>query len=121
MKLPWQRAKNWWDQCGDGQPFETLLGRYLADGHYVWSSPTVFVLAAEVRLNNGSLVLSKRPNAWYVHLAAVARGKFNAAAFLRLAPRPHEGVCWHRRGRLHVFRWDQFAGRQPAPPMTHGK
>lgn len=121
MKLPWQRAKDWWNQFGDGQPFETLLGQYLAGGHYVWSSPSEFVLAAEVRLDGYLMVRATHPNAWFIHLAAAAHGKFDPAAFVRLAPRPHQSVCYHRRGRLHVIRWDQFAGRQPAPPMTNGK
>lgn len=121
MKLPWQRARDWWLECGDGQPFETLVGQYIAGGHYVWSSPTEFVLAAEVRLHNGVMAQSVSPNAWFLHLAAAAKGQFHPAAFLRLAPRPHETVCWHRRGRLQVFRWAQFAGRQPAPPMHYGQ
>lgn len=120
-RLPWERAREWWNaNRSDGQSFETLLGRYISSGHYVWSSPTEFILAAEVSRRIGNDEPEPGcPNAWFIHLAATADGVgLDPKAFMRLAPRAHRWVFFERRGRLRVHRWSQFAGRQTALP-TH--
>jgi len=121
--LPWQRAKAWWDAHRvDGMPFVALLGSYLAQGHYVWSSPTEFILATELCYQPPEQFdFQLAPNAWFIHLAATADGRrLDPGVFMRLAPRVHPWVLFDRRGKCHVHRWDQFAGRQAPLPMSHG-
>jgi len=91
--------------------FEDLLGHYMRAGHYVWSSPTEFVLGAEVVWDGQRYFIDPpNANAWFIHLAARADGiGVDPGAFKRLAPRQHPWVLFHRRGRLRVYRWSQFA------------
>lgn len=123
----WSRADAWWAAANPDCTLAKLVGRYIAQGHYVWCSPDRFVLAAEVELRWGDgggveFAATESPDAWYVHIAATAErvGMGAARAFLSLAPRPHPWVVYHRRGSLRVIRWGAF--RQTVPPWdSHGK
>jgi len=108
MASPWMRAKKWHLENGGDIPFEALLGRFIAEG-YVWSSPTEFVLAKEVRVE-GRKMVDGPANCWFVHLAS---GDDPFKRFLEVAPKPHSLVCWNRRGkpRLHIYTWEKFKRR----------
>ncbi len=121
--FPWLRAKAWWEaNRADGQPFSRLVSNYITQGQYLWSSPTEFILAAELCYQTPDQVdFQLAPNAWFIHLAATATGRrLDPGAFMRLAPHPHPWILFDRRGKCHVYRWDQFAGRQAPLPMKHG-
>lgn len=110
--LPWQRAQAWWRKHNPRTPFAVLIANYLRGGHYLWNSPTEFILAASARWDGRRLRTGGEPNAWFIHLAASSVGiGLDIAAFLRLAPRPLPWVCWERRGVLRAFRWDSLVGR----------
>lgn len=122
--LAWERAREWWTaNRSSGIPFSDVLANYIREGHYVWSSPKEFILAAQVRYEPGwGIAGNVAPNAWFLHLAATSEGTgLDPFVFMRLAPEPMEWIVYHRRGRLRAHRWVQFAGRQPTLPVPHGK
>ena len=106
---PWQRAKAWWDNHST-QDFWQVVGEHLSSG-LVHATPEVFLLANELRWNAEEQAFeSGEPNCWFVRLAASA-GHANAVReFLRVAPRPHEWVCWYRRQQFEprIYRWDKL-------------
>lgn len=122
MILPWQRAKRAFEAVCSRGTFEELLGRYVAEGGYVWSSPEEFLLAIPCRrLHRGGLVTDhEKPDVWFVHLAAVSPPRRMSASliarFQSLAPRPLPWVAWNRRGgSLRFYRWDQLAAHAAQP------
>ena len=98
-------------------PFEILLAGYLNSG-FVWNSPTEFVLAKKVRVEDGGLV-DGPANCWFVHLAA---GINPFRRFIEVADEKLEFVCWQRRGqtRLRLYTWEQFEKRI-MKRKNHGK
>lgn len=106
--MPWQTAAAWWREHS-GALFEERVGYYFARG-YVWSTPEVFMLAREICWD-GKQCVDGAPNAWFVELAAANEGCVNAVReMLRVAPHPHEWVCWCRRGerRIRAFAWGKL-------------
>ena len=107
---PWQLAKQWQDNHDAAKDFWELLGEHLSAG-YVWNSPKVFLVASETRWNAEEQTFeSGEPNCWFVRLAASAGHANPVGEFLRVAPRPHQYVGWHRRGlpQPKVYRWDKL-------------
>lgn len=121
--LPFERARAWWTKHRkNAVPFSELVSNYITCGHYLWSSPTEFILACELPFQPpGQTENQVTPNAWFIHLAATASGlPLDPQAFIRLAPRAHPWILFDRRGKFRVHRWNQFAGRQASLPMNHG-
>ena len=106
--LPWQQAAKWHMEIGSTMPFEELLAKYM-NGGYVYNSPKVFVLAQQVRIEDGK-VADGEANTWFVHLAA---GEKPFKRFLELAPNEQEFVAWQRRGgrKLHIYKWETYKRR----------
>ena len=107
---PWEKAKAWQDEHDATKDFWELLGEHLSAG-CVWNSPKVFLLASEARWNAEEQTFEPgEANCWFVRLAASA-GHANAVReFLRVAPKPHLWVAWHRRQQFEprVYRWDKI-------------
>lgn len=132
MTFAWQRAKSAWEEQTQSMSFETLLGRYVAEGCLVWSTPQEFLLACPVVVAaDGSLTHNpERADAWYLHLAALADPVASlsdlVATFLRVAPHPLKWVVWHRARtrKLHRHSWEvavQQAQRTRTGLLTYGK
>jgi hypothetical protein len=110
--LAWQIAKEEWTKCGDGSPFETLLGNYFQRGGYVVNFPEVFVMAMPTMWRNGRCAACYPDNAdtWFVHLAAGTPAYMAICGnpvmmFLKLAPFMLPYVAWHRRGQGRLRRY----------------
>jgi hypothetical protein len=111
--LPWERAKIWQEEnCT--QSFEELLGWHLSCG-VVYSTPGIFMLAHEVyydcELNQ---ISNDQPfNAWFIHLAAVTSHHNPFHEMMKIAPRPHQWIAFHRRNSFepHAYLWSRFAAK----------
>lgn len=131
MRYAWQIAKQTWESQNPGKSFETLLGRYVAEGGVVWSEPSSFLLGCRVSVeHDGSLRHDpEQGDTWLVHLVATTSPALEdpkqvLRQFMRLAPHPLEWICWHRRKskRLHLHPWNRcaaWAGLEPARTLTH--
>lgn len=112
MKLPWQIAKEYWQENNPCQPFEVLLGKYISNGGYVWSSPDFFILGFKAVIESvGEPRPDSEGNAWFIHLAATSprkRGVSFLSEFMRLAPEPLPFIAFHRRGKWKVYRWEKM-------------
>lgn len=126
MTFAWQRAKEVWQQ-DNAEAFEVLLGRYMAVGALVWSSPEEFFLALPVRVrSDGELRHDDvAGDTWFVHLAALAvsacgRPSAFLERFLARAPYELPWVAWHRRQskRLHRYRWSTLVARCQSSALT---
>jgi len=109
---PWQIARQIYES-NSTDPFELLLGSYLAQG-ILHSSPEIFILARPVHYQATEI---QAPDAWFVHLAASAPAQRNSIReFMRMMPFPLPYVLWQRSlGRpgqhFHAYPWDQLARR----------
>jgi hypothetical protein len=132
MSMAWQLAKSAWESQTRTMSFETLLGRYVADGGVVWSTPKEFLLACPVVVAaDGAMVHSApRANAWFVHLAALADAAQSpgglVATLTRVAPYPLPWVVWQRARtqKLHRHTWEAVmkqAQKFTATRLTYGK
>ena len=122
--MPWQRARDAFEQMAAqeyGEPelkFERLVGAYIREGGYLWSSPHEFILAVPARIGDGGRVirvdLDQSPEAWFIHLAATtvpAKAGVNRDVirqFMRLAPQPLPIIAYHRGPRLVLLPWTRF-------------
>jgi len=103
--IPILTAKAWHEKNVGN--FEAALGEYLRD-HFVWSSPTEFIMASPVRVEDRDVYFGDgEPNAWFVYLAA---GSNPFRRFLEIAPRDYEWLAWrrHNQPRYNVWRTERF-------------
>lgn len=125
-ELPWQTAKRVWESQNPGMSFEMLLGRYVAVGGVVWSSPDRFVLALPVSLDRTQNMVHDpdHGDTWFLHLAAQSGGRSRSCdvlrGFMALAPHPLPFVAWHRRQskRLHRYPWARVASLANLKPTA---
>lgn len=121
----WQVAKVKYEADHPGKSFERLLGAYIAQNGFVWSSPKSFLLAAKVQVReDGHVEQSDQGDTWFVHLAALTHPAQEAREmlreFLRLAPHPLPWVAWHRAKSpgLHRYPWSRVE-QLSRNPVTH--
>jgi hypothetical protein len=138
--LAWVRAKAAFESAGDHDQgaFERLLGRYIRDGHYVWSSPEAFILGAVCRWTaDGELEADPSGDVWFVHLAATGmcseRRRVDRLPpghllrwFLKLAPFPRPWVAWQRfNRRIRIYEWNTLVAvarrHTPERKVHHGQ
>ncbi|TXH58941.1 MAG: hypothetical protein E6Q97_01000 [Desulfurellales bacterium] len=106
----WQKAAEEFARIAPGKDFAALVGHCVAQGAYVWSTPTEFILAMPVSIRDGQPVHDDAGDTWYVHLAALLNGTKGPNRFLELAPFRLPWVAWNRHGGpLKRYRWARVA------------
>ena len=114
---PWEIARKLYE-ANSPDPFEVLVGSYLASG-LLHSSSAIFILARPVQHKS-----TTHADAWFVHLAASSPRQLNPIReFMRVMPYQLPYVLWQRAlGRpgqhLHVYPWDQLARRVGFLPLA---
>jgi len=101
--LPWQRAKQWWDDHSTDETFEETLGWHLSSG-LVYSTPEVFLLARQVYWNAETEEMHDEGehNAWFVELAAATGCGNPVREFMRVASRPQQYALWCRHNTFEI-------------------
>jgi hypothetical protein len=99
--LPWQKAKQWWDDHSADETFEEVLGWHLSNG-LVYSTDEVFLLAHQTYWDGETCDDDLPPNAWFVELAASAGHGNPVREFMRVASRPHQWALWCRHNSFEI-------------------
>jgi len=107
---PWQIAKAWWDENVTDETFEATLGWHISNG-VCYVTPQSFMLAHECRWDGKERSHEGEHNAWFIELAAGIGGTALFRQLMRVAPRSHQWVLWHRHGsfdKVKAYEWNKL-------------
>ena len=101
--VPWQLAKQWWDNHSVNETFEETFAWHLSGGH-IYSTPQVFAMGREVFWDDENNIIhnNSEPNAWFVELAAAVGRANPVREFMRVAHRPHKWALWCRHNTFEI-------------------
>jgi len=102
-----------WYEANDPGTFATTLLRCFLFGVVV-KRPDFVMLAEEV-LSNGKGIVGVGAdcpkNCWWVHYLSAPAGATTTYDIASEAPYAHEYLAFKKRGRIKIYRWDNFVER----------